>query len=79
VSGTANCKGNYSDWRTRTICWTCQYNECMGTCYYLITTTCCDCSTSGCGHQRCVATGDPATSWGMQPALEPVNSAPSYW
>jgi hypothetical protein len=103
ASGTKNCKGNYNDWGSGTNCWTCQYNECIGTCTYRITTTCCDCATSGCGKPPCiayktttailggncgggkcghiarpgevvgVATGDPTTSWGMQPELGPVD------
>ena len=97
-SGTANCHGYAGTWGGQN-CWTCTYNQCIGRCYYRVSTTCCDCATSGCdSNNRCiayttsytiiggcpscpsalpagtlagVATGNPATSWGIQPTLAP--------
>lgn len=49
------CHGTYNDWGSGVNCWTCTYDECIGHCYYRVSTTCCDCDTScGCP-QPCVA------------------------
>lgn len=101
VSGTTNCHGKKGDWGGAS-CWTCTYKECLSKCYYQVSTTCCDCATTGCGDSGgiciaylttytyaggcpfCptdlklgavagVATGNPATSWGIQPSLAPVS------
>lgn len=99
-SGTTNCRGYEGDWGGAS-CWTCTHDNCLGQCYYRVSTTCCDCHTMYCGSDPdgiciaynttytllggcpvCssdlkagalagVATGDPATSWGIQPPLAP--------
>lgn len=98
-NGTAHCHGKANTWGGQS-CWTCTHENCLSRCYYRVTTTCCDCATTGCGDSsghciayhttytvlhgcpQClasqtsgtvagVATGNPATSWGIQPRLAP--------
>jgi hypothetical protein len=102
-SGTTNCHGKIGDWGGQS-CWTCTWRYCGDlTVLYQVSTTCCDCYTTGCSSDpdhiciaylstttvvgRCgsataetplpappgtvvgVATGDPSTSWGIQPPI----------
>jgi hypothetical protein len=55
-SGTTHCHGKAGTWGG-TACWTCTWYKCLPSGYAKYVTTCCDCSTSGCGDpsSRCIS------------------------
>ena len=77
-SSASHCHGKAGTWSGAS-CWTCQYYECRKQGKVLFTTTCCDCSTSGCGDSsgRCIsysATSQVVGHCGGHPATVPIGS-----